>query len=52
MLRRFLHEEDGATSIEYALIASLLSLALFVGAAGVGNALIPQFSSVSTHLGN
>ncbi len=51
-LGRFRDEDGGATSIEYALIASLLSLALFVGAAGIGTSLSPIFSSASTHLSN
>lgn len=47
---RFLRSDEGATSIEYALIAILLSMMLFVGAAGIGAALQPKFESVSTHL--
>ncbi len=31
LLRQFLQEESAATAIEYGLIATLISLALFVG---------------------
>ncbi len=31
LLKRFLKDENGATAIEYGLIATLISLALFVG---------------------
>lgn len=34
--RRFRRNRSGATAIEYALIASLLSLAIIVGASAVG----------------
>ena len=49
-MRRFVSEQEGATAIEYALIAVMLSMAIFVGAAGIGQALIPTFQNASTHL--
>ncbi|WP_331284445.1 Flp family type IVb pilin [Hoeflea alexandrii] len=42
--------ESGATAIEYALIASILSMALLTGAATVGSALKQQFGHVSHKL--
>jgi pilus assembly protein Flp/PilA len=35
-IKRFLKEEDGATAIEYALIASLISVAIIVMATALG----------------
>jgi pilus assembly protein Flp/PilA len=31
MLQRFIASEDGATAVEYSLIATLISLGLFLG---------------------
>lgn len=35
---KFLEDESGATAIEYALIGTLISVAIMVGAGAVGNA--------------
>ena len=42
--------ESGATAIEYALIASILSMAILTGAETVGSAIKTQFGSVSTRI--
>ena len=42
--------ESGATAMEYALIASILSIALLTGAETVGTALKDQFGLVSNRL--
>jgi len=39
MLRRFLRDEEGATAIEYGLIATLISLAMVVGFGQFANTL-------------
>ena len=39
MLRKFLSDDTGATAIEYGLIASLISVAIILGAGGLGSAL-------------
>lgn len=39
MIRRFLKDESGATAIEYALIATLISVAAIGGFGRVGNAI-------------
>lgn len=45
-LRDFTSDESGATSIEYALIASIVSLAVIGGLTGVRASLIEVFNSV------
>ncbi len=44
---RFLNDEEGATAIEYALIAGLISMGIIVGAGLLGTALGTFFTSVS-----
>ncbi len=45
---RFLQDEDGATAIEYALIAMLISLAIIAGGTALGAALGPVFTTAAT----
>lgn len=47
-LKRFVRDKDGATSIEYALIAAILSLAIVAGAMDIGNALVNFFTDLAT----
>jgi pilus assembly protein Flp/PilA len=42
-LRRFIGDERGATSIEYALIAACISIAIIASAQGVGEAIQDNF---------
>lgn len=52
LISRFAKEEDGATAIEYGLIAAILSVAI-VGSVGfVRDSLKTTFSNVSTTLDN
>jgi len=44
---RFCENEDGATSIEYALIASLICMVIIAGITGVGEQLTSVFERVS-----
>jgi pilus assembly protein Flp/PilA len=44
---RFFRDEAGATSIEYALIAVLISLSVIVGATAVGEELNEIFNNVA-----
>lgn len=46
-IRDFAREEDGVTAIEYALIASLISLALVGGATTLGGKLDDMFTFIS-----
>ena len=40
-------EDGGVTSIEYALIASLISVVIIIAVGSVGQALIPLFTDVA-----
>ncbi len=51
MLRDFLSDESGASAIEYALIASLISIVIIGGATILGTTLEATFSSVAAFLG-
>jgi pilus assembly protein Flp/PilA len=49
-LRAFVSNESGATAIEYALIASLIAVALVTILTNLGTALSTEFSEVSSVL--
>ena len=51
MLKRFLKNEDGATAIEYGLIAALIGVAIITTVGLVGDGLNDTFTTVSTKLG-
>ncbi|MCH7614381.1 MAG: Flp family type IVb pilin [Nitrospinae bacterium] len=44
---RFLKDEEGATAIEYGLIAALISVAIIIGAGAVGTAVNDTFNNVA-----
>jgi pilus assembly protein Flp/PilA len=50
MLKRFLKNEDGATAIEYGLIAALIGVAIISAVVLVGTSLQEVFTKVSTDL--
>ena len=47
-IKNFIHNESGATAIEYGLIAALVSVTAMAGLTGVGSALADMFTAVST----
>jgi pilus assembly protein Flp/PilA len=49
-LKRFLADEQGATAIEYGLIAAGISIAIVAVVQGVGSKLNTTFTSVQTAL--
>ena len=49
-LKRFLKDENGATAIEYALIAGGIALVIVAAVNGVGSALSTKFVTISTSL--
>ena len=49
-LRRFLSCEDGATAIEYGLIASLVAVAIIGGAGALGNNLGNTFTNLAGYM--
>lgn len=50
VVRQFLHDESGATAIEYGLIATLISIALITGSTALGSKLNAVFKGLSTKL--
>lgn len=49
-LSAFLSNEDGATAIEYALIASIVSVSIVVGLTQIRGSLRTTFNNVGTQL--
>jgi pilus assembly protein Flp/PilA len=49
-LNKLLKEEDGATAIEYGLIAALIAVAAISAMSGLGKQLGATFNNVSTEL--
>jgi pilus assembly protein Flp/PilA len=49
-LKAYVSDESGATAIEYALIASLIAVALVTILTNLGTALSTEFSEVSSVL--
>jgi len=47
LFKRFAKDESGATAIEYGLIASLIGVAIIVGATTLGSKLNSTFNSIS-----
>ena len=47
---RFRHDEDGATAIEYALVAGLISIVIIVAVTSIGETLSESFSEVESGL--
>lgn len=50
-LSNFLRDEEGATAIEYGLIAALIAVVAMVAMGNVGTSLEKIFSSIATKLG-
>jgi pilus assembly protein Flp/PilA len=50
LVMKFLRDENGATAIEYGLIAAGISVAIIAVVKGLGTKLDSTFSSVSTQL--
>ena len=50
LVERFLRDESGATAIEYALVASLISIAIVAGATAIGGTLSGTFTTVGGSL--
>ena len=50
LFHRFAKDESGATAIEYGLIASLISVAIFAAATQLGTNVSSTFDAVSAQL--
>ena len=51
-LKRFWHDEEGATAIEYSLIAALIAVVIIVGASALGTNINCLFQNIATCLAN
>ena len=50
LMTRFVKDDDGATAIEYGLIAALVSVAAIGALTAMGNSLSTMFNTVATAL--
>ncbi len=50
MIARFIQDENGATAIEYGLIASLIAVVIITAVATLGTNLSNTFSDVANHI--
>ncbi len=50
LIERFKQDEDGATAIEYGLIAALIAVAIIAGVRAVGTQLNANFTTIETSL--
>jgi pilus assembly protein Flp/PilA len=50
LLKKFAADENGATAIEYGLIAALIAVVIIVGLNSVSGALNTNFSTIATSL--
>ena len=50
LVTRFVHDESGATAIEYGLIAACIAIAIIAAVKGVGTNLNSTFNNVSSNL--
>ncbi len=51
-LNKLVRNENGATAIEYGLIAALLAIGIITAVSGVKTKLVGTFNKVSTELGD
>ncbi len=49
-IRHFIRNEEGATAIEYGLIASLIAVAIVAALTALGGSLSGVFTTISTSL--
>ncbi|MFZ5618416.1 MAG: Flp family type IVb pilin [Pseudomonadota bacterium] len=50
LINKFFNNEDGATAIEYGLIAALIAVAIITAVRAVGSSLGTTFSEVASNL--
>ncbi len=50
ILKNFWKNEDGATAIEYGLIAALIAVVIITGVTAVGTSLSTTFTNISSNL--
>lgn len=47
-MKRFLADQDGATSIEYAVLAAMISLAIFAAIGGLGDTISSSYQDTAS----
>ena len=47
LIKRFAQDEDGATAIEYGLIAALIAVAIIGAVTALGNSLSTEFNTIN-----
>jgi pilus assembly protein Flp/PilA len=52
LLREILNDQEGATAIEYGLIAALIAVAAITAMGALGNSLSNTFTGISTKMSN
>lgn len=52
LIKTLLRDEEGATAIEYGLIAALIAVAAITAMGALGNSLSNTFTQVSTKMNN
>lgn len=52
IFRRFIRNEQGATAIEYGLIAAIICIGIIASLVNVKNNLNTKFNTVATEVGN
>ena len=52
LMTRFIKDEDGATAIEYGLLAALIGVAIIVGASALGGSLNAKFVNIGERINN
>ena len=50
LVKKFLVDENGATAIEYALLAAGIALAIIAAVNNIGSSLNAKFSAINTSL--
>lgn len=48
MIQRFIRDEDGATAIEYGLIAALIAVVIITAVTALGKNLSTTFNTIAT----
>ena len=51
LISRFLKDEEGATAIEYGLLAALIALVIIAAVTAIGTNLSGQFNTIATSVG-
>lgn len=48
LISRFFKDEEGATAIEYGLLAALIALVIIAAVTAIGNTLSTNFNTIAT----